>query len=52
MSDHKNEISENEQIAERRKKLHAMRAEGVAFPNDFRPDISAEVCHKRYGAMR
>ena len=51
MSDHKNEISENEQIAERRKKLHAMRAEGVAFPNDFRPDISAEVCHKRYGAM-
>jgi lysyl-tRNA synthetase class 2 len=33
---------ENKLIAERREKLKALRAQGNAFPNDFRPDAFAE----------
>ena len=32
---------ENRLIAERREKLRALQAQGVAFPNDFRPDALA-----------
>jgi lysyl-tRNA synthetase class 2 len=32
---------ENRLIAERREKLNALRARGIAFPNDFRPDAFA-----------
>jgi lysyl-tRNA synthetase class 2 len=32
---------ENHVIAERRAKLHALHAAGIAFPNDFRPDAFA-----------
>lgn len=32
---------ENQLIAERREKLGALRAQGVAFPNDFKPDTQA-----------
>jgi lysyl-tRNA synthetase, class II len=32
---------ENKLVAERREKLHALRARGIAFPNDFRPDAFA-----------
>ncbi|HZW50409.1 MAG TPA: amino acid--tRNA ligase-related protein, partial [Rudaea sp.] len=32
---------ENKLIAERREKLHALRAHGIAFPNDFHPDAFA-----------
>ncbi len=32
---------ENKLIAERREKLRALRAGGIAFPNDFRPDTFA-----------
>ncbi|RYD16822.1 MAG: lysine--tRNA ligase [Lysobacteraceae bacterium] len=32
---------ENRLIAERREKLRAQRAKGIAFPNDFRPDAFA-----------
>ena len=32
---------ENKLIAERREKLHALRAHGIAFPNDFHPDTFA-----------
>ena len=32
---------ENKLIAERREKLRALRVQGVAFPNDFRPDAFA-----------
>ena len=32
---------ENKLIAERREKLRALRGQGVAFPNDFRPDACA-----------
>src|SRR5512142_936741 len=34
-------LDENKLIAERREKLRALRAHGVAFPNDFRPDAFA-----------
>ncbi|MGH8235259.1 MAG: lysine--tRNA ligase [Rhodanobacteraceae bacterium] len=32
---------ENKLIAERREKLRALRGQGIAFPNDFRPDAFA-----------
>ena len=34
-------IDENKLIAERREKLRALHAKGIAFPNDFRPDACA-----------
>jgi lysyl-tRNA synthetase class 2 len=34
-------VDENRLIAERREKLRDLRARGVAFPNDFRPDALA-----------
>src|SRR5690348_13605705 len=34
-------LDENKLIAERREKLRALRGQGVAFPNDFRPDAGA-----------
>ncbi|NRO94962.1 lysine--tRNA ligase [Paraburkholderia sp. NMBU_R16] len=34
-------VDENKIIAERREKLHALRAAGVAYPNDFRPTHQA-----------
>lgn len=34
-------VDENRLIAERRAKLHALRAQGNAYPNDFRPDAFA-----------
>ncbi len=43
------EISENEQIAQRRAKLAQMRAEGIAYPNDFRRTDVAGCLHKRFG---
>jgi lysyl-tRNA synthetase class 2 len=41
----------NAQIAERRAKLAALRANGAAFPNDFRRDALAQALHDRYGAL-
>ncbi|MBC7574280.1 MAG: lysine--tRNA ligase [Herminiimonas sp.] len=38
-------------IAERRAKLTALRAVGVAFPNDFRPQHKAAALHAQYGEM-
>ena len=40
----------NHLIAERRAKLERLRAQGVAFPNDFRRDSSADELHVGYGA--
>ena len=40
---------ENHLIAERRSKLAAIRARGVAFPNDFVPADRAAPLHQRYG---
>src|SRR5256885_2250736 len=42
--------SENEQIALRRAKLAELRANGAAFPNDFRRDVLAAELHAEYGA--
>eukprot|EP00952_Eustigmatos_sp_NYUAD-ZCMA_P000995 4290-Eustigmatos_ZCMA.PRE.1 len=45
---------ENQLIAERREKLKALReaqarGEGVAFPNDFKPQDTAEALFAAYG---
>jgi lysyl-tRNA synthetase class 2 len=40
---------ENQLIAERRAKLHALRAEGIAFPNDFRRGDYAQDLQREYG---
>jgi lysyl-tRNA synthetase class 2 len=43
------ETDENKLIAERRRKLAAMREEGAAYPNDFRRDSVAAELHAEYG---
>ncbi len=40
---------ENKIIAERREKLAALRQQGVAFPNDFRPTHQAAALHEQFG---
>ena len=40
---------DNKIIAERRVKLAALRTQGVAFPNDFRPQHKAAQLHEQYG---
>ena len=40
---------ENHLIAERRGKLTGLRAQGVAFPNDFVPADRAQALHAQYG---
>jgi len=42
---------ENSIIAERRAKLATLREQGVAFPNDFRPEQKAADLHAQYGAL-
>ena len=42
------EKDENTIIAERRAKLALLRAEGVAFPNDFRPQHQAATLAAQY----
>ena len=42
---------ENSIITERRTKLAAIRAQGVAFPNDFRPQHKAADLHAAYGEL-
>jgi lysyl-tRNA synthetase class 2 len=54
MSDQQNTAAElpqdeNSIIAERRAKLDAIRAQGVAFPNDFRPVHKAADLQAQYG---
>jgi lysyl-tRNA synthetase class 2 len=41
---------EHRLIAERRRKLEALREAGSAFPNDFRKDVQADELHGTYGA--
>ncbi len=38
-------------LAERRTKLAALRAQGSAYPNDFRPDASAAALHADFDAV-
>jgi lysyl-tRNA synthetase class 2 len=45
------EKDENTIIAERRGKLAALRADGVAFPNDFRPQHLAAALAVEYGEV-
>ena len=45
------EKDENTIIAERRGKLAALRAGGVAFPNDFRPQQQAATLAEQYGEV-
>jgi len=42
---------ENSIMAERRAKLAALREQGVAFPNDFRPQHKAADLHAKYGEL-
>ncbi|MBM3392280.1 MAG: lysine--tRNA ligase [Betaproteobacteria bacterium] len=42
---------ENQIVAERREKLAKLRAEGVAFPNDFLRENTAEKLDELYGEM-
>jgi lysyl-tRNA synthetase class 2 len=44
-------VDESHVIAERREKLKAIRAQGVAFPNDFRPQHQAAALHAEYGEL-
>lgn len=48
MSD-KNPPDENKLVAERRKKLAALREQGNAFPNDFVRNALADELHQMYG---
>ncbi|MGV8898235.1 MAG: lysine--tRNA ligase [Burkholderiaceae bacterium] len=41
-------LDENSIIAERRSKLAAIRTQGIAFPNDFRPQHKAAALHVQY----
>ena len=40
---------DNQLMAERREKLQALRAAGVAFPNDFKPRHAAADLQHRWG---
>ena len=53
MSEHLNPPlqDENHVIAERREKLKAIRASGIAFPNDFKPEHFAADLHLQYGEL-
>jgi lysyl-tRNA synthetase class 2 len=44
-------VDENAIISERRAKLGAIREQGVAFPNDFRPEHKAANLHAQYGEL-
>ncbi len=46
-----NHSDENQLIAERRAKLAAARARGIAFPNDFKPRDRAAALARRYGHL-
>ena len=42
---------ENEQIAQRKSKLVALREQGEAYPNDFKRNTLAAELHSEYGAL-
>lgn len=42
---------DNQLIAERREKLQALRAQGIAFPNDFKPKHHAADLHHKHGQV-
>ncbi len=44
-------VDENHVIAERREKLKAIRAKGIAFPNDFKPAHKTADLHAKFDAF-
>jgi lysyl-tRNA synthetase class 2 len=44
-------VDENHIMQERRQKLAAIRSQGVAFPNDFRPGHKADALHAAYDKL-
>jgi lysyl-tRNA synthetase class 2 len=42
---------DNQLITERREKLQAIRAQGIAFPNDFKPKHHAADLHHKHGQV-
>jgi lysyl-tRNA synthetase class 2 len=50
MNETRDERDVNHLIAERRAKLGRLRGQGIAYPNDFRRDTTAEQLHLAYGA--
>ncbi len=48
MSEEKQGLDENEQIAQRRSKLAELRQQGAPFPNDFRRNVVAGELHAEY----
>src|SRR5690242_5652795 len=48
MNEQDNVVDTNELIEQRRAKLAALRAEGIAYPNDFRRDALAAYLHSHY----
>ena len=51
MSEQQDQSDENRLIAERRRKLDALREGGNAFPNDFRRTALAAELHRSYGGQ-
>ena len=45
------QLDENQIIALRREKLHNIRKERIAYPNDFKRDSFAADLHKKYGEI-
>ncbi|MCP1660459.1 lysine--tRNA ligase [Neisseria perflava] len=45
------QLDENQIIALRREKLHAIREKGIAYPNDFQRDSFAADLHAKYDAL-
>ncbi len=45
------QVDENQIIAERRAKLAAIRAKGIAFPNDFKREHLSGALHEQYNAL-
>ncbi len=44
-------VDENHVMQERREKLKALREQGTAFPNDFKPEDKAADLHAQYDAL-
>jgi lysyl-tRNA synthetase class 2 len=44
-------LDEHSILAERRSKLAAIRLQGIAFPNDFRPQHKAAALQEQYGTV-
>jgi len=51
MQDETIQLDVNEQIAQRKSKLNALRQQGNAFPNDFRKNAFATDLHTQYAEM-